>query len=226
MKKIIAFCGLAGSGKDTACDYLVDRDFKKMSFAAPLKQMAKIAFGFTDEQLYGSSSMREEQDHRYPFSGICPKCDSMCLDFDTLDFSHDRPDNFATQLNRHYCETCKEVYPRFVNARLALRTLGTEWGRRLYKNIWAKAAINQIEESDHDFWCISDLRFKNELHEVKRAGGYVVRLLRGATTSNHASETELLSIPEEQFDFVIANHGTVADLYQSLDNIILTVHTL
>jgi hypothetical protein len=212
-KRIIAFCGLAGSGKDTACDYLVDRDYKKISFASPLKQMAKIAFGFTDEQLYGSSSKREEQDLRYPFSGICVACGKQC--------SMRKDDTKVWE-----CFSCMREYPMFVSARLALQTLGTEWGRRLTSDLWAQAAVNQILASDYNLWCISDLRFKNEMKAVRDAGGVVVRLMRGKAMHNHASEQELLSIPVSEFDWVIHNHGDLADLYMALDSILdhIAVH--
>lgn len=207
-KLIIAVCGLAGSGKDTACDYLVKSwDFKKTSFAAPLKQMAKIALGFTDEQLYGPSEKREELDERYPFSGTCMKCGQPCLHR-----SHDP----AGETLDWYCRSCDFVYPEYINARIALQTLGTEWGRRLTPNIWASAAINHIKMNEGD-WCISDLRFKNEFDAVKAAGGFIVRLMRGHIQHNHQSETELLSIPLSDFDMVIHNHGELRKLHIGLD---------
>lgn len=224
-KLIIAVCGLAGSGKDTACDHLVAKHgFRKTSFAAPLKQMAKIAFGFTDEQLYGPSSKREQQDERYPFSGKCMQCGRQCRDHDFYGLE----ENDLPQGMRWECLDCKVQYPRYVNARLALQTLGTEWGRRLTPNIWANAAINQIMASDHERWCISDLRFQNEFDAVQRVAfrsdqpstGKIVRLLRGQLVHQHASETELVSIPLSHFDMVINNLGELPEFYRYLDSMV------
>lgn len=208
-KFIIAVCGLAGSGKDTACDYLRDtHGFKKTSFAAPLKQMAKIAFGFTDEQLYGTSSKREEQDKRYPFSGVCVACGGNC-----------RLVTGDSYVEDHYsCTLCFRGYPKFINARIALQTLGTEWGRRLTPNLWANAGVNHMLSNEGDRWCLSDLRFRNEFDAVKAAGGRVIRLMRGQVQHNHASETELLSIPLSDFDMVIHNHGELQQLFIGLDS--------
>lgn len=216
-KFIIAVCGLAGSGKDTACDHLVAKHgFRKTSFAAPLKQMVKTAFGFTDEQLYGPSSKREKQDPRYPFSGYCMRCGNLCEDYDANSFSeNDLPEGY-----RYRCHACDTNYPRFVNARLALQSIGTEWGRRLTPNLWANAAVNQILASDHDRWCISDLRFVNEFDAVKNAGGFVTRLLRGSLSHAHASETELLTIPLSKFSMVINNLGELPELYTYLDSMV------
>jgi hypothetical protein len=205
-KLIVAVCGLAGSGKDMACDYLVrTHGFKKTSFAAPLKQMVKIAFGFTDEQLYGPSEKREEQDERYPFSGVCPACGQKCEAM------------IPTETVAWHCHPCNRDYPMFINARVALQTLGTEWGRRLSSNIWANAGVNHMLENEGSRWCLSDLRFKNEFQAVKNAGGFVVRLMRGHVQHNHASETELLSIPLSDFDMVIHNHGELSKLFIGLD---------
>lgn len=211
---IISIGGFAGSGKDTACNYLVEKyGFKKTSYAAPLKQMVKIAFGFTDEQLYGPSSKREEQDERYPTPGICTLCGQQCRDFDAQGPSeNDLPEGY-----RWRCQKCRVNYPRFVNARFALQSLGTEWGRRLHKHIWAKSAINTILASDHDRWCLSDMRFMTEVEAVREARGFNVRLTRGAPQSDHSSETELLSVPPEWFAKVLNNRGTVPELYAMLD---------
>jgi hypothetical protein len=52
---IYAFSFEAQVGKDTAADYLVEHHgFKKIAFAEPLKEAAKIIYGLTDEQVYGN----------------------------------------------------------------------------------------------------------------------------------------------------------------------------
>ena len=52
---VIGFTGAARSGKDTAADYLLTLlpGYVKASFADPLKDMARIGLGLSDEQLYG-----------------------------------------------------------------------------------------------------------------------------------------------------------------------------
>jgi len=52
---IIGITGRKFNGKDTIADHLiVEYGFVGMSFADPLKDMCAIAFGFTEEQLYGN----------------------------------------------------------------------------------------------------------------------------------------------------------------------------
>lgn len=54
-----------GSGKDTIAYYLVSkRGFVKMANADLLKRVAQSAFGFTDDQLWGPSELRNAPDKR------------------------------------------------------------------------------------------------------------------------------------------------------------------
>lgn len=64
---IIGICGLIGSGKDTAADYLVNfHEFKRESFAATLKDAVAQVFGWDRDMLEGrtkeSREWREAED--------------------------------------------------------------------------------------------------------------------------------------------------------------------
>ena len=61
---VLAFAGRKGSGKDTACDFLVKQyGFEKQSFADPLKEACAVVFDLTSDQLFGKS--KDEVDRRY-----------------------------------------------------------------------------------------------------------------------------------------------------------------
>jgi hypothetical protein len=64
---IIGICGLIGSGKDTAADYLVNfHEFRRESFANSLKDAAAAVFGWNRDMLEGrtkeSREWRERKD--------------------------------------------------------------------------------------------------------------------------------------------------------------------
>lgn len=64
---IVGVCGLIGSGKDTIADYLVTHHgFKRMSYAASLKDAVASVFGWNREYLEGSTkasrAWREQKD--------------------------------------------------------------------------------------------------------------------------------------------------------------------
>lgn len=228
---IVVLAGALGSGKDTIGDILVkNHGFRKYAFATPLKQMVKMAFpAFTDESLYGSSSLRSTQFKEYPITN-CPFCGGELYEepWDPLRWKNGSwvPSPAGTVMMR----VCPEHGPAedFVSPRLALQTLGTEWGRRLYSNVWVDAAFEYIKNThERDFekygetfsggsptrtdlerkWVITDCRFKNEVEGSQKNGGIVVRLTRNmdANVTSHASETELKTIPLEKFDQVFDN---------------------
>ena len=66
---VIAFLARAGSGKTTAAQYLIENHGAvRVSFAGPLKELARGLMDFNDEQLYGS--LKETIDERY---GMTPR---------------------------------------------------------------------------------------------------------------------------------------------------------
>jgi hypothetical protein len=212
LNRTVGLCGFKGSGKDTAADYLVSKyGYQKISLADPLKKACQQIFAFPKEHLWGPSELRERPDERYPFSGLDP-VDGTPLHRVALD-----------PLRYWQRESDGEFFPQFVTPRLALQTMGTEWGRRIYTNIWVAACLNQIRQTGNDRHAIADVRFVNELTSVQAAGGVVIRLMRGERTSSHPSELELEGIPLGSFDFVINNNSTKEHLFASLDAIMIQI---
>jgi hypothetical protein len=69
MTTIVGLMGPAGSGKSSVAAYLSARyGARRYSLASPLKEIARRALGFTDEQLYGTQEQKEAIDPRYGFS--------------------------------------------------------------------------------------------------------------------------------------------------------------
>lgn len=68
---LIGIAGLAGSGKSTVAEFLrTEHDFAVVSLADPIKRIAKDLFAFSDMQLWGPSSARNDVDPRY---GVSPR---------------------------------------------------------------------------------------------------------------------------------------------------------
>lgn len=255
-KMIIGLCGPAGSGKDTIADYLVKKHgFVKMANADLLKRIVQQVFAFTDEQLWGPSEMRNAPDKRYPrkhgpilLTGACACCGLV-----------------AGDPNWTEC---------YMTPRFALQSLGTEWGRMCFENIWVRRLLGLVQDlqTGRYFYdakrglcswtpvgdmvgkmnvVISDVRFLNELEAIKAAGGKAVRVMRGlpvfvedgdtlqdledamqhlevaplfkehtsiaAAVAQHKSETELLGIPQEKFDYLFQNTGDLHTLRMNAD---------
>lgn len=138
----------------------------------------------------------------------------------------------------------REITPRWV-----LQYWGTEVCRQgFHDDIWIASLENKIRNSK-DNVVITDCRFPNEIKAIKRAGGIVVRVKRGAepdwyeaaesmnrgdrnnmtwaiSTDKirrlgiHASETSWVGT---KFDFVLNNDSTLNDLYQQVESTLTTM---
>lgn len=217
---ILGISANAGSGKDTAADYLVKHyNFVKMSLADEMKRICKRVYNFSDEQLWGPSEMRNKPDERYP--RVIKVSEEMVS-----------PDESVASYRRE-----------FLSPRVALQTLGTEWGRACYENTWVDATIRdakRVLEGRADYsksagifattsdWAptgvvIPDCRFRNEIDAIHKAGGKMVRLRRnGIQVGNvgikgHASEMEQATIPDSDFDYVIEVEEGLENFYAQLD---------
>ena len=219
---IIGISGLAGSGKDTAADFLVrDHGFVKVAFADEMKRTCMRVYKFSFEQLWGPSAMRNAPDKRYPREHG-PFDDNRCRCCGEL---------------RESKEQC------YLTPRFALQQLGSEWGRVCYEDTWIEYAVDiaaklsdeggynypEIHGLSHDWrpgdknWVTSvvvpDLRFENELMGLDCICARTIRVkrlnagLKGATGA-HRSEQEQGGIPDSRFDYVLENNGTLRDLQE------------
>lgn len=205
---IVGISGLAGSGKDTCADFLVrDHGFAKVALADPLKRIAADVFGFSYEQLWGPSSMRNAPDTRY-LRNHGPSLDGRCM---CCGFGFDLfPLGLATEESQPPC---------FLTPRFALQQLGTEWGRGCYPDIWIEYAVRKSSVAQNVV--IPDVRFKNEVDGLRAHGAKLIRVVRSSAglvgvAGAHTSETEQASIPDSDFDTVIRNDGTIAEIGEAV----------
>ncbi|MBU1767896.1 MAG: hypothetical protein KJ648_07330 [Candidatus Omnitrophica bacterium] len=206
---IIGICGHAGSGKDTAADFLVAKGYQKISLADPLKRICADVFRFSREQLWGPSENRNRQDMRYPYRydkalGLTPRYALQRL---------------GTEWGRDcYDDIWIEYAIRMARAVLEGEAPGGGfWYYRPEMGLWGDG---KAPKSDCPAGVvIPDVRFANEVAAIQQAGGRVIRLLRprsdGAVRGGipgHASEAEQDRLPAELFHATIHNTGTLEDL--------------
>lgn len=219
---IVGVSGLAGSGKDTVADYLVEhRGYVKIALADPLKRIAQEVYDFTREQLWGPSKFRSQPDKRWPRPEHGPWIDNKCACCGVPN----EPDILHVQC--------------FLTPRYAIQTLGTEWGRNCHPDTWVNLCLRTSQRvlanpggnpSFYTPWegirsryvsdpethgvVISDIRYRNELAAAKKVGAKNVRVsrpgagLKGAA-GLHSSEQEQLEIKDSEFDVVLSNTTTL-----------------
>lgn len=234
----------SGAGKDTVADILfVRRHVVKVALADPLKRICQDVYGFTYEQLWGASELRNVPDLRY----VRIKAGSLVRKNNSVDGSGGEP-NPPTDI--------------FLTPRFALQQLGTEWARACYANTWVDYGVKVAKQLmdnqsgkiyldhrgviDRDWVpddldtekeleaheeetasypeevhhvAFSDVRFFNEFDAIHANGGKVIRVLRkydgvfdDAMDASHRSERELSNSDDEDFDYVVANDGSLHDL--------------
>lgn len=103
------------------------------------------------------------------------------------------------------------------------QTLGTEWGRRHFGDIWVRIMHRIVFDpagtfhtgGRHHLVLIPDVRFINESRWIHEQGGHVIRIQRpqSTPTRSHASEREWQDIAA---DSEINNDGTLGELRQKL----------
>lgn len=111
------------------------------------------------------------------------------------------------------------------DARQWLRWIGTELGRQqIDENIWIDRLVEKVKQPTT---VITDGRFKNEAFTLQNRLGpdyrvILIRLVRPEFTNEeqHASEAEQLEIPDDQFDFVIINDGSLEQLEAAAQNLL------
>lgn len=168
---------IAGAGKDCVANRLLEKHgFVLLSFADPMKRFLQDVYEFTDEQLWGESEKRTEPDTRYP-----------------------RPPHH--QLAAYLQQGLPTQY---LTPRLALTSLGNDWGRECYDATWVdylrrvavklqaggytysqQKGLQTCIYTEDDAWIrpktkivVADCRYFNEALAVRAAGGVLVRVKR------------------------------------------------
>jgi hypothetical protein len=203
---IVGINGVAGAGKDTFADYLVeDANFVKIALADPLKRICLSVFReFTENDLWGPSEERNKPNRAYPTQektyDLCPECKSP-----VVAWSHQ--ENYGWKCPNH------GGIQFYLTPRYALQQLGTEWGRKCHDQIWVKNTMADarsiLSKEEHyeydptkgvqecpctngedfhdakrnprpeiDGVAVSDVRFHNEVDGIRRAGGLMIRIKR------------------------------------------------
>jgi hypothetical protein len=194
----IVLSGTAGAGKDSIAKILVEKHaFKLVSLSHEMKVFVARAFGWSDDQVFGPSSMRNAPDPRWARPCTHCKCTGK-----------------VRSMREHPCPKCNgEGKINDNSPRRVLQLLGDEWGRQMiHPDIWTmvtRPVIEDLLKNDVKI-VINDARFQNDrnnLHDWFGAVRVDVQTQKvkkdGAAWRNHGSE---LSRPtNDEVEYVISN---------------------
>ena len=113
-----------------------------------------------------------------------------------------------------------------ASPRQLMQTVGTDLFRNHFdKDVWIKSLTQRIRQTQNKRIVVSDVRFPNEALHVKNMGGKLIHILRRNLRSDddHESESNTDEL-SNMADFIISNDDTINELYETIDNIIKTLH--
>ena len=234
---IIGINGKIGSGKDTIGDIIqkicITNDgpeFEMKKFAGKLKLIGSILSGVPVEKFEDQEFKKQEMSEEWWYKNVYDAGWDKKWTKESVDYPT------STSTESHIVKT---TYRQF------LQNLGTEAMRDgLHTNVWVNAlfadyvpVVKEWDEFGNDilveypFWCITDMRFPNELEAVKEKGGITIRVVRSHGYTNphtreykemplsyHPSETAL---DDAEFDYEIINDGTIEDLIEKVKEILI-----
>jgi hypothetical protein len=193
---IICLCGKKGSGKDTAAESL------PFFF-----NHSNVCYSFELWSLAGEMK-----------SFLC-ELNIPGLDFECF-FGASSLREIKIPLK--YKDTTKLVSPRDL-----LRAVGAS-----LTDIWPVIFVHGLytelkERPDNDIHVVTDVRYRHEYEFLKERGAKFIRIIRPSleATDDHITETDMDRMFDKDFDAVIVNDGTIAELAEKAQYAILGLVT-
>lgn len=119
-------------------------------------------------------------------------------------------ENYASLIKRLGYDAAKRQNPCI---RQFLIKLGHGARLILGGEVWLNAALPVTFEPKQSI-VISDVRYPNEAKRIKELGGYVIRITRPGVEAVDKTEADSLAITPS--DYVLANDGTLGELWQKV----------
>lgn len=212
MNRIYAFCGFAGSGKDTAANFMVEEyGFKKVSFADTLKDCVSAVFGWDRKLLQGDTEesriFREKEDLYWSTKmgkHITPRIVLQQVGTEVWRNFHGNIwiDSLMKRINDDTSSKYVISDLRFYNEFLALKSAGAK-------------IIKVNRQTPH--WYRDAKDFLNSTSNKKYSYPLSDFMLRSYPMV-HSSEYELLTF-EDEADVKLNNFGTIDFLYSRMNGI-------
>ena len=201
-------------------------------FASTLKEIVSILTGFKVEDLEKEEIKNTNLFLSYKL--LNKKANTFEI-FASMEDLVERLNHLRTiYLDIYSAEEVNDIFVQetiSVTPRLLLQTIGTDIVRTIYPDIWVNKLMNDyISYADaisgnseikklYPNWCITDMRFPNEVKAVKKKDGIIIRINRESDyNSNHSSEIALDDY--ENFDYTIDNNNCIDCLIEKVKEIL------
>ena len=189
--KIIGISGGKRCGKDTISDYLVENyGFHKYTLADPIRNVCKVIFDFSDEQLNGN--LKDVVDEKW---NVTPRKMFQTIGTELFQFDvHKYMDEGEFNIGRNIWVL------KFKH-----------WLEDLEKtHLWETKDLKIL---------VSDIRMSHEIEMIRELGGEVWNVTNNRINfeDTHRTENEINEYTPDQ---IIENNGTLEELYSKVDILI------
>ena len=206
---LIGVVGFIGSGKGTVGKYLSDEvyNFRKDSFAKPLKDSVSIIFGWERDLLEGETEMsRAWREVADPY------------------WSEIIGEDFTPRLalQKFGTECIRDVFhPDVWSSSLIKRWLSSNRSPTVVTDCRFRNEISAIQKVGGKVWRVrrgEDPEWYDEYLDLYNDGLVdEIEQLRKVGVFPHSSETDWIG---SEFDEIIENNGTLDDLYRKIDTVL------
>ena len=207
---IIAVAGLAGTGKDTFAEGLVNTGkIRRIALADNLKTMCQLIFGVspwhTDTQEGKAAKLSEP---------ILIDESKIWKITNYMSITH--PEEINNVSDDKFDHLFKSLPVSIATTRQLLQFVGTEICRELVTTYHVDVLLRKIKmTTETDGWVITDCRFSDERRRFKDEVGAKLVLIRRpgfeSSGSTHVSENSLGN--EADYDLVVINDKSIRDLH-------------
>ena len=196
MKTLILVSGWRNSGNDTTADFISKTfDFKKVSFAAPLKDMVAIQYGIPRESL-DDRVLKESPLMQYPI----------------LD-----KDGFSENIHQYMTKEHRVVHGIAYHTPRSLAILEGSVKRSVDPDYWVNKAMMALGEKS----VIADWRYPSEFDGAsKYFDGKIVTLRINRFDSCESVDPSERALDDFSFDHVIENRGLLIQLEAKIEDIV------
>ena len=200
---IFGLCGNAGTGKDSATQYLrycpyLNGGVKSIALADPIRDIGKI-FGFTENQM-SDRKLKETVDDFWGFS----------------------PRTFMQKVGTEMFRNClrEDIWIKLLEKRINKIRNGVDYNEDCINSALVRPPRTVVP----DMIFVTDVRFPNEAEAIKNMCGYIIKIRRdGFSKSGENLHPSEKFIDQMEADYVIENKAKDVDEWSWYFTKLLTI---